>query len=425
MTHPSGPSRIDAACNLSKPLARRLEFEVQQREDTASQRQLICTDPAQRSSDPEIADSQALAGPWVLRSGKRLLNAASNDYLGLSLHPRLAQAVSASALREGVGSGASRLVCGHQSAHHALEQKFARFKHAQAALVCPTGASANAAVLGTLPQLGDVVFHDRLNHASLFDATRLGPATLRTFAHRDVAALARKLDRWQRNKAPQAYAFVVTDSVFSMDGDHADLPALLACCDRYHATLIVDEAHATGILGPTGAGLAEAQNVADAVPISIATASKALGSLGGIISASHRVIDHLINHARAFIYTTAVPPPQIAGIDAALDVIRDEPERRDRLHRIIHDVREALADLALLDAVPAHGFASPILPLITGSADAALRLAAGLCDQGVLGVAIRPPTVPPGRARVRLTLRADMTNRDVSLLINAVRRVAR
>ena len=347
-----------------------------------------------------------------------LLDLGSNDYLGLSQHPRLIDAVRGAARRDGVGAGASRLVTGTHPRHTALEARLARFKHAEAALILATGYTANLAVLGTLPRPGDTVWHDRLNHASLIDASRHSGARVRTFPHLNPAALDQRLRRSaraNRSHAPAtkpAHHFIVTDSVFSMDGDAADLPALLEVAERHRATLIVDEAHATGLCGQDGSGLAAAQGVPGEIPVTVSTASKALGSLGGTVTAPQLVIDTLINRARPFIYSTGIPPTQTAGIDAALDLIRDEPARRRRVHTLARRLAAAL------DAPPP---AAAIVPVPCGSNAAALALAAHLAEHHILAPAIRPPTVPPGTARVRLALRADLTDDDLDHLINTIR----
>ena len=367
-------------------------------------------------------------GRRVHRDGKRLLNLASNDYLGLSLHPVLREAVAAAAREHGAGATASRLVVGHFDLHQRLEERFAAFKHAEAALILPTGFMANLAVLTALAREGDLVCLDKLVHASLIDAARASGAAVRSFPHLQPDRLERLLTKHAEQAgevsdpltglARPARRFVVTDSVFSMDGDAADLRALLEVCDRHDATLVVDEAHATGLLGDHGSGLAEAQGVAGRIPITISTASKALGGLGGIVTADRVVIDTLVNRARSLIYTTGVPPTQLAAIDAALDVIEAEPERRERLRDLSSRMRSEFADRGW--RLPDASQPTPILPLLAGDPEAALALADRLEDRGVLGVAIRPPTVAPGTARVRLCLRADLTDDDCEQILSAV-----
>lgn len=403
-------------------------------------------------------------GRLVEVDGKPLINLASNDYLGLSQHPRLKAAAIEAVERWGTGSGASRLVTGHLDLHAQVEQRFAAFKHAPAALLVPTGYMANLAVLTSLAGPGDLICLDRLNHASLIDAARASNAQIRTYPHLQTAKLARLLERHHQQAACSGgisgggetsgggdggggqtadrppRRFIVTDSVFSMDGDCADLPALCDLAQRYNAILIVDEAHATGVLGPSGAGLCEEQGVQDRVHVVISTASKALGGLGGLITARQEVIDTIINTARPFIYTTAVPPAQAAAIAAALDVLRQEPQRRHRLLDMSRHLRRELTRLGWpLPGAPAPGSSpargsspgstrgtpsepppTPIFPLIVGSAQAALQLAQHLQNEGILAVAIRPPTVPPGTARVRLSLRADLEDADLDCLIRAL-----
>jgi len=390
---------------LSDALLNRLAREARERADARVHRQL---NPV---SQP---------GLIVQRDGRALVNLSSNDYLGLSQHPHLVAAVRVAAERFGVGSGASPLAGGHTLACRDLERRAASLKHAEAAVLLPTGFAANLALLTTLARPGDLVASDSLNHASLIDAAKLSGATLRTYPHVNVndhqglAKLDRLLSR-HADDAPDAARFIVTDAVFSMDGDVTDLPALADLAERHDAHLIVDEAHATGLLGPTGAGLIEAQRVADRVAAANSTASKALGSLGGLVTGPTAVIDAVINRARPLIYSTAPPPTQVAAIAAALDVVADEPHRRHRVIELARRVRSALGLPAPTDAL-----LTPIVPLIVGAADAAMQLSQHLADAGFLAPAIRPPTVKPGRSRVRLSLRADLTDNHVDRLIQAL-----
>lgn len=375
------------------------------------------------------------AGRYVRRGdgGQRLLNLASNDYLGLANHPHLAEAAAAAAKSLGTGATASRLVVGHTRQHAELEHRFASFKHAQAALIFPTGYMANLATLTALTRRGDLILLDKLSHASIIDAARACPAEVRTYTHLNHQRLEQRLQRFtaQRhdstststetqhpNPNPNPTAFIVTDSVFSMDGDVANLAGLVKLAKRYQATLIVDEAHGTGVLGDTGAGLCEAQGVVDDVDVVISTASKAMGSLGGIVTASQAVIDMLVNHARSLIYTTAVPPPQLASISAGLDVIRSEPQRRERLRELSQNAYEHFRQTGW--PIPDRVIHTPIFPLIIGETRQAIDAAKYLETQGILAVAIRPPTVAPGTSRIRLSLRADMTDQDLDHLFNAL-----
>ncbi|MFW5682771.1 MAG: aminotransferase class I/II-fold pyridoxal phosphate-dependent enzyme [Phycisphaeraceae bacterium] len=365
---------------------------------------------------------------YVHRDGQRLLNLASNDYLGLSLHPSLRDAVARAARAHGSGATSSRLVVGHFDLHAQVEARFAAFKHAEAALVLPTGFMANLAVLTSLAREGDLVCLDKLVHASLIDAARASGAAVRSFPHLQLDRLERLLSRHVEQAGEVtdpltglvrcARRLVVTDSVFSMDGDTADLPGLLEVCERYAATLVVDEAHGTGVLGDRGSGLAEAQGVAGRVPITISTASKALGGLGGMVTADRVVIDTLVNRARSLIYTTGVPPTQLAAIDAALDLVEAEPGRRERLRILSTRMRSELSDRGWQLPEPAH--VTPILPLLAGEPEAALALAERLEQHGILGVAIRPPTVAPGTSRVRLCLRADLDDDECDKVLSAI-----
>ncbi|MEM9881422.1 MAG: 8-amino-7-oxononanoate synthase [Planctomycetota bacterium] len=356
-------------------------------------------------------------GKYVRVHGRRLLNLGGNDYLGLATHPHLRQAAADAAQQHGTGGGASRLVAGHSPLIAETENRFAAFKHAEAALLLPTGYAANLAVLTALARPGDLIVQDKLNHASLLDAARSSSADVRTFAHGDLNK-AERLLRQHHETAPDAERFLVTDAVFSMDGDTADLPALCDLADRTDATLVVDEAHATGVLGDRGTGLTEAQNVTGRVPVTVSTASKALGGLGGIVTASRLVIDTLVNRARPLIYSTAVPPAQAAALAAALDVVADEPHRRRRLTELSTRLRQRLT-AAGWPGLPPEALPTPIVPLHVGEIDAALTLQEQLEAVGILAVAIRPPTVAPGTARVRLSLRADLTEEELGLVIDA------
>lgn len=399
-----------------------LHDDLVQLEASHLRRRLVRID---RDADqPLEADSARL----IQREGKTRINFASNDYLALSDHPRLKQAAIAATQHWGTGSGASRLVTGHLAIHAEVELRFAHFKHAEAALLCATGYLANLAVLTTLAGPGDLICVDKLCHASLIDAAQASGATVRVYPHLQLGKLKRLLEGPMRvnesagvesQRAPRK--FIVTDSIFSMDGDAADLPALCDLAAANDAILVVDEAHGTGLLGDSGAGLCEAQGVTDRVDIVISTASKALGGLGGIITAKQVVIDSLINHARSFIYTTAIPASQAATIAAALDVIRDEPWRRERVLELAAQVHAMLrasrfASVANFTSPPS----SPIVPIITGSATSALALASHLASHGIHAPAIRPPTVAPNAARVRLSLRADMTHEDMRRLKDAI-----
>lgn len=380
-------------------------------------------------------ESCTVRGKWVERGGRRLLNLAGNDYLALTDHSTLKTAAQAAIEEHGTGSGASRLVTGHRLIHERVEKRFATFKHAEAALLLPTGYMANLAVITTLARPGDLICIDKLNHASIIDAAQASGATVRVFPHLNIDKLARLLERnaaspdTPRHSSSTPRSFIITDAIFSMDGDVADLPGLCDLADKHGATLIVDDAHGTGVLGENGAGLCEAQGVADRVDIVISTASKALGGLGGVVTGPRLVIEALVNAARSFIYTTAVPPAQAAVIEAALDVVRDEPERRCRLAETAGRIRDTAAESgllpeSLLSHEPSQAATTPIVPLIVGEPEVALGLSQSMAAAGIHCPAIRPPTVPRGTSRVRLSLRADLDDDDVSLIEETIRSIA-
>ncbi len=358
-------------------------------------------------------------GRFIHVAGRRLLNFSSNDYLALASHPTLLQAGIQALQSLGAGAGASRLVTGHTPAHAQCEAAFAALKHAEAALLFPTGYMANLGAITALAGPDDLILSDKANHASLLDAARFTGATHRVFPHLNYDKLARLLESSQDKKKRRT--LIVTDSVFSMDGDTADLPLLADLAQKHDAILIVDEAHATGILGPNGAGLCELQGVTDKVHIVISTASKALGSSGGIVTASRLIIDTLINKSRPFIYTTGLPPAVCAMITQALAVVQAQPQTRLRLADLSARTRHAIDALNCFPVVTTRGPITPIIPIIVGSPENALHLSRHLSAHNIHAPAIRPPTVAPGASRVRLSLRADLHDDDITQLIAALK----
>lgn len=364
-----------------------------------------------RSADP--------SGKHIALDGMTLLNLASNDYLALSQDPKLIAAAVEATRQYGVGAGASRLVSGTQSIHQEVEERFASFKHAEASLLLPTGYTANLAVLTTLAGAGDLFVMDKLVHASLIDAARASGADVRTYPHLQLERAEVLLKRHTTGRR-----FLVTDSVFSMDGDCADLPSMCDLADRRDASLIVDEAHGTGVLGADGSGLAMSQGVAERIyrcgssGVVISTASKALGSLGGLITADQAIIDLLINKARPFIYSTAVPPAQVATIDASLDLVRDEPNRRQQLSQHAAKLRGFIECMGFATVETTQP--TPIIPVIVGDEAAALQAQAQFLTAGVFAPAIRPPTVAPGQCRLRLSLRSDFEANDLDQIRQAL-----
>ncbi len=349
-----------------------------------------------------------------------MLNFAANDYLGLSRHPALIEAARQATAQRGTGAGASRLVTGTDAAVLALEEQLAAWKEKEAALVFSSGY---AAALGTIPALvgsGDTVILDKLAHASLIDAARLSGATVRTFPHNDMARLEALLAKISPGKTRM---LVVTESIFSMDGDVAPLHELAGLKDRYGAWLLVDEAHATGLYGATGAGLVAEAGLSARVEIVMGTLSKALGSVGGYIAGSRVLIDWLVNRARSFIYSTALPPGVIAASRAAVDLAcgPEGAALRDRLRGNIAHYHAGLP-AAWKNRASWVACAVPcaIQPLICGEASAALQLAAALREAGFLIPAIRYPTVPRHAARLRVTLSAAHARADIDALNRAL-----
>ena len=359
---------------------------------------------------------EVLPGGKVRVGGRVLLNLSSNDYLGLSRDPRLIDATQKAAARWGVGAGASRLVAGHLALHREVEDSLAAFKGTEAAVIFSTGYMANLGVVSALVGPGDTVFCDKLNHASIYDGIKLAGANLARFPHRDLNRLENLLQ-----KAGAGRRLIVTDSVFSVDGDLAPLKELVELKDRYGAGLMVDEAHATGVLGPRGAGLAEELGLTPRVEVHMGTFSKALGSLGGYVAGDRRLIDYLHNRARSFIYSTAPPPPVLGAIGAALQVVAQEPGRRNYLLAEAKTFREELqrAGFDLL------GSETQIVPVLVGENARTLELAGRLRERGLLAVAFRPPTVTPGRARVRFSLSAAHSQKDLAAARQAILEMGR
>lgn len=349
-------------------------------------------------------------------AGQRLTNFCSNDYLGLANHPALVAALQHASSQYGVGSGASHLVVGHHELHDQLEQRFARLMGYPKALLFGCGYMANLAVVSCLAKRGDLVLQDKLNHASLLDAGQLSSATSKRYAHGDIPSLTRRL---QTELAPSAERFIVTDGVFSMDGDVAPLGEIIQVIQHspQSATLIVDDAHGFGVLGEHGLGTLEhfALN-ASQVDIVIVTLGKALGAAGAIVLASETVIEYLTQFARPYIYTTAQPPANSAAVLAALDVMAAEPERRRHVMALIEQFRQGLGEWAHL-LMPSQ---TPIQPLCVKDVAIAVALSQKLRAAGFLVAAIRPPTVPEGSARLRFTFTANHTPEQVDQLLRVL-----
>jgi 8-amino-7-oxononanoate synthase len=360
---------------------------------------------------------RSAGGTRLSVDGAELLAFCSNDYLGLADHPRVVAAFVAAARAWGVGSGASHLVSGHCGEHHALEEEIAAFVGRSRALLFSTGYMANLAVVTTLLGRGDRVLEDRLNHASLLDAGLASGARFSRYRHADAGALATRLQRGGPGRA-----LVVTDGVFSMDGDVAPLRELAAACRAHQASLFVDDAHGLGVLGATGRGSVEAAGLgADDVPILMGTLGKAFGTFGAFVAGSADLVATLLQKARTYVYTTALPPAVAAATRAALRVMQDEPWRREQVLEHVARFRSGAAQLGL--RLLASG--TPIQPVVLGSEAAAVTASDALRAGGLWVPAIRPPTVPPGSSRLRITFSAAHTARDVDRLLEALATLGR
>ena len=356
--------------------------------------------------------------PVVEESGKPLISFASNDYLGLANEPALKEAAKAAIDRYGVGSGASRLTAGTLTPHTRLEETIARFKGTGAALTFSSGYATAIGTLGALCRRDDVIILDKLCHASLIDGAKLSGATIRIFPHNHLGKLESHLE-WARTHAPDGRTVVVTEAIFSMDGDRAPLAEIVALKNRFGAMLLVDEAHAVGVLGRNGRGLADALRLEGEVDIQMGTLSKALGVAGGYIAGSRRLIELLINRARSFIYSTSPPPAIAAAATAAIDFMMsdDGEKRREQLWK----------NLALFGEEMPHLFSggnkiqSAIIPVILGDAGRALEAADRLAERGFYVPAIRHPTVPRDAARLRISISARHTPQQISSLCGALR----
>ncbi|MGA2757893.1 MAG: 8-amino-7-oxononanoate synthase [Solirubrobacteraceae bacterium] len=355
-------------------------------------------------------------GPRVMLDGKPVLLLCSNNYLGFADHPRVRQAAADAAMRWGVGAGASRLVSGTMTIHERLEQRLAAFEGTESCMLFGSGYLANVGVLCALGVAGQTIFSDALNHASIIDGCRLARAETFVYDHCDLRHL-----EWALREHGREGDVIVTDSVFSMDGDIAPLAGIVELARRHGARVVVDEAHATGALGPGGRGAIAEAGLDGQVDVLVGTLSKSLGSYGGYVCASREITELLLNSARALIFSTALPPPVAAGALAALELLIEQPLRPAKLQATAALLRSELA---------AAGIAAPsgrtqIVPLIVGDADAAVRLSQAALARGVFAQAIRPPTVPPGSSRLRLTVMASHTASELAGAVTALSEAAR
>ncbi len=343
-------------------------------------------------------------GPRVLLDGKPVLLLCSNNYLGLADHPRVREAAAEAAMRYGAGSGASRLVSGNMTIHRRLEEQLASFKRSETCLLFGSGYLANAGVVSALAREGDVVFSDELNHASIIDGCRLTRAETFVYDHCDTDHL-----EWGLRQAEGRGALIVTDGVFSMDGDVAPLEQLVELGQRYDARVMVDDAHGTGAIGPDGRGSVAAAGLEDEVDLVVGTLGKALGSYGAFVCCDQSMAKYLINSARTLIFSTALPPPSVAAAMAALGLLREQPRRVEKLQRNAGVLRAALVEQGI--AMPDGG--TQILPLVVGDAQETVRASERALEQGIFAQAIRPPTVPAGTSRLRLAVMAAHTKSEL------------
>ena len=354
-------------------------------------------------------------GATLSMDGREVVNFSSNNYLGIANHPELAAAAKAAIDRYGCGSGASRLISGNMTLHEELENRLARFKGTEAALVFNSGFQANTGVISTLAGESDAIFSDALNHASIIDGSRLARAKIFVYAHNDLDQLETALS----HAAGFRRKLIVTESIFSMDGDEAPLTAIVELAEKYGAMVMVDEAHATGIFGAGGAGVVQKLGLGNRVLVQMGTLGKALGGFGAYIAGSRGLCDLLINRCRSFIFTTSLPPAVMAMAMAALDLVEREPERRQALWNNCRSLKEGLRSFGF----ELGASESPILPLIIGDATECMRFSEKLLENGVFAQGIRPPTIPPGTSRLRITLMATHTREQIERALAAFKAV--
>ena len=355
-------------------------------------------------------------GPHVVLDGKPVLLLCSNNYLGLADHPRVREAAAEAAMRWGVGAAASRLVSGTMTIHRRLEERVAAFKGRETALLFGSGYLANTGVVAALARPGDVVFSDALNHASIIDGCRLSRAETFVYHHCDVEHLA-----WGLAQAEGRGSLIVTDGVFSMDGDVAPLEQIVALAERHQVRVMVDEAHSTGVLGPGGRGALAEAGLEDQVDVIVGTLGKSLGSYGAFVACDRTMAKYLVNAARTFIFSTALPPPATAGALAALEILEEEPRRVEKLATNATALRAELER----EGFDLRGSRSQIIPLVVGDADLAVRICESALARGVFAQAIRPPTVPPGTSRLRLAVMASHRADELAAAARTIAQAAR
>lgn len=369
---------------------------------------------AQQGLYRQMMALQSASGPVGTIDGQEKIIFCSNNYLGLANHPHVIEAIKSSLDDWGYGSGASRLICGNMSPHEALQNRLAKKLTKESCLVFPTGFMTNYAILTSLAEKEDLIVVDKLVHASIIDGARASEAQLRTFPHKQTDKLIRLLEQGEYRRA-----FIVTDSLFSMDGDKADLKELVDIKKRFDATLIVDEAHAFGCLGEYGLGVTEEQSVLDDIDVYVGTFSKAIGGSGGFVAGDKSMTEILINKARSFIYTTGIPAINCIAANAAIEVIEKEPQRRKILNHHAQQLRDHCTNLGLDIA----GSKSYIVPVIIGDPKQTVDISVKLWEEGIMIPAIRPPTVAPGSSRLRISLSSDHTESQIDQLCQSIKNI--
>jgi glycine C-acetyltransferase len=356
-------------------------------------------------------------GPTLLIDGREVIDFCSNNYLGLANHPALREAAKAAIDRYGCGSGASRLISGNMTLHEELESKIAQLKGTEAALVFNSGFQGNTGVIPVLVGEGDVILSDALNHASIIDGCRLSRAKIVVYKHGDIDELERGL----KNSLASSRKLIVTESLFSMDGDEAPLADIVSLAERHGAMIMVDEAHATGVYEPNGAGIVTKLGLGERVLVQMGTLGKALGGFGAYVAGGKALRELLINRCRSFIFTTSLPPAVMAMAIAAVDLIEQEPQRRQALRHNCRLLRAGLESLGFSLGTSR----SQILPLMVGDATRCMKLSEDLLQRGVFAQGIRPPTVPLGTSRLRITLMATHTPAHIDRALEVFKEVAR
>ncbi len=361
----------------------------------------------------EMRRIDSMQGPTVTIDDRQVILFSSNNYLGLASHPEVIKAQAQAAERFGAGSCASRLISGNMLLHEKLEERIAGFKGAESAIVFPTGYMANVGTISAIVNKGDLVVCDKLNHASIIDGARLSGATLRTYPHKNVERLKEILSK------ASAYnkKLIITDGVFSMDGDIAPLPELIEISKSYGAILMLDDAHATGVLGKTGKGTCEYFGIKEGIDIQMGTFSKALGNLGGFVTGSRTLIEYIRNNARSFIYSTSLPPAIIAGTLRAIEISEKGNELRERLWSNVKRLRDGLSrsGLNIMDT------RTQIIPVCTENISSTMKASKVLLGRGIFAPGIRPPTVPKNKCRIRLSLMSVHTDEHIDKAIEAFR----